>query len=258
MQVTRTDHSPRRPASVTRQTDRDPYRGRDPREIPAYDSFHAGHYLRIPENTIRNWAFGRAYPTRADKQRWTKPLIRIADSKQHLLSFVNLLELHVLGALRRDHHVEMRNIRRAIEYLNKKLPSPHPLVDLDVETDGTDIFVTKYGSLINASRDGQLAMKVLLEAHLRRIERDARGVAIRLFPFTRPRIETSLIAEAPRLVAIDPAIAFGRPVIAGSRVPTIEVFERFHAGESPDELAEDFGRTKDEVLEAIRCEAEAA
>lgn len=243
---------------MRRQTDRDPYRGRDPREIPAYDTCDAAHYLRIPENTIRNWAFGRAYSTRAGGQAWAKPLIGVADTKRHLLSFVNLLELHVLGALRRDHHVDMINIRRAIEYMRRKLPSPYPLIDLDVETDGTDIFVNRYRQLINASQHGQLAMKALLEDHLRRIERNEKGIAIRLFPFTRPRVETSPMADPPRLVSIDPSVAFGRPVIAGSRVPTIEVFERFKAGEQPDELADDFGRTKEEILEAIRCEAEAA
>jgi uncharacterized protein (DUF433 family) len=125
-----------------------------------------------------------------------------------------------------------------------------------METDGKHVFVNKYGSLVNVSQDGQLAMEALVDAHLRRIERDERGIAVRLFPFTR-RVE-SVNAEAPRIIAIDPAIAFGRPVISGSRVPTVEVAERFKAGESPRELAEDFGRKEDEILEAIRCELEAA
>jgi uncharacterized protein (DUF433 family) len=47
-------------------------------------------------------------------------------------------------------------------------------------------------------------------------------------------------------------------VISGSRAPTAEVFERFIAGESPEEIARDFGRTVDEVHEAIRCENTAA
>src|SRR6266850_1289097 len=241
MRTTRTTHAPRRAARMNRRRERDPYGGRSAREIPAYSVFEASHYLRVPENTIRNWA------------RRTKPLIDIADPQQHLFSFINLLELHVISALRRDHHVQMPKIRRAIEYLQTKLNSRHPLVDEEMETDGTDIFVSKYGSLINASRNGQLAMKALLQAHLRRIERDERGVAIRLFPFTRKR-DAGTTLESPRLVSIDPAVAFGRPVIVGSRVPTSEIAERFQAGESPSELAEDFGRTEEEVWEAIRCE----
>ena len=100
-------------------------------------------------------------------------------------------------------------------------------------------------------------MKLLLQEHLKRIERDEHGVAIRLFPFTRRRDEAAA-PDAPRIISIDPAVAFGRPVIAGSRVPTAEVAERFKAGESPRELAEDFGRKEEEILEAIRCELEAA
>lgn len=244
---------------MSRQTVRDPYRGRSPREIPAYDSFSAAHYLRIPENTIRNWAFGYAYPTRTGRRAWTKPLIDVADPARNLFSFINLVELHVLGGLRREHKVEMHKIRRAIEYLQTKLKSRHPFIDEVMETNGTDIFVDRYGELINASQDGQLAMKELLQSHLKRIDFDARGVAIRLFPFTRPRSNDPVVLDdAPRFIAIDPSVAFGRPVIAGSRVPTAEVFERFKVGEQPDELAEDFGRTKEEILEAIRCEAEAA
>jgi uncharacterized protein (DUF433 family) len=167
------------------------------------------------------------------------------------------VELHVLAALRREHHVQMPNIRRAVEYVKRRLGSPRPLINEEMETDGTDIFVTKLGSLINVSQNGQLAMKALLQEYLKRIDRDAHGVAIRLFPFTRPKGVASDATDAmtqPRLVAIDPAVAFGRPVIAGSRVPTIEIFERFIGGESPDEIAADFGRTLEEVHEAIRCE----
>src|SRR5713226_2408572 len=105
------------------QAAKDPYRGRSPRQIPAYDSFTASHYLRIPENTVRNWAFGYAYPTRSGRRMRTKPLIQVADPKSYLFSFENLIELHVLGALRRDYNVEMKKIRRAIEYLQQKLKS---------------------------------------------------------------------------------------------------------------------------------------
>ena len=37
----------------------DPYRGRDPRLIPAYTTFETARYLRIPERTLFDWAFDR-------------------------------------------------------------------------------------------------------------------------------------------------------------------------------------------------------
>jgi uncharacterized protein (DUF433 family) len=185
-------------------------------------------------------------------------LIDVADEPRGLFSFVNLLELHVLGALRQEHSVEMKKIRRAIEWLQGHLKTPHPLIDEEMQTDGTDVFIEKYGSLINASANGQLAMKALLQAHLKRIERDKHGIAIRLFPFTRPVKDASAAEKVPRLISIDPAIAFGRPAIAGSRVPTAEIFERFRAGEAIEAIADDFRRTTEEIAEAIRCETAAA
>ena len=189
---------------MSRQTDRDPYRGRDP-------------------------------------------------GSDHDFSFFNLVELHVLAALRREHHVQMPNIRRAVDYVKKRLGSPRPLINEHMETDGTDIFVTKLGSLINVSQNGQLAMKALLQEYLKRIDRDAHGVAIRLFPFTRKR---SL--DEPKNIVIDPSIAFGRPAIVGVGIPTNIIAERYKAGESMDELADDYGCKRPHIEEAVRCELDLA
>ena len=169
-----------------------------------------------------------------------------------MLSFVNMLELHVLGAIRRDHLVHMKQIRRALDFLQRRFGSAHPLVEEAMQTDGKDLFVRKFGQLIVASREGQGAMEEILEAHLQRIERDAHGLAIRLYPFTRRG------TDSPRIVSIDPMVAFGRPVITGSRIATADVADRFKAGESPEDLAMDYDRTPEEICEAIRCELDAA
>lgn len=228
----------------------DLYGGRDPRQIPIYSTVEAAHYLRIPANTIRSWVYGRDYETAAGAKR-ARALVPPADARG-MLSFVNVLELHVLGAIRREHHVDMKRVRTALEFLQEKFGSEHPLVDEAMETDGKSLFVKKYGTLINASQEGQGAMVEILEAHLRRIERDEDGLAIRLFPFTRRG------TDSPRIVSIDPRVAFGRPVIVGSRITTADVADRFKAGESPADLAKDYGRSQEEIWEAIRCELETA
>lgn len=226
------------------------YGGRNPREIPIYSTVEAAHYLRIPHNTIRSWVYGRDYETASGAQR-ARPLVRPADAAG-MLSFVNILELHILGAIRREHRVDMKRVRAALEFLQNKFGCEHPLVDEAMETDGKSLFVNKYGRLINASQEGQGAMVEILEAHLRRIERDETGLAIRLFPFTRRG------TDSPRVISIDPLVAFGRPVIVGSRVTTADVADRFKAGESPAEIAADYDRPEEEIWEAIRCELEAA
>ncbi|MBI3611381.1 MAG: DUF433 domain-containing protein [Nitrospirae bacterium] len=217
-------------------------------ETPSYGITEAAHYLRIPIATLRSWIIGRYYPTESGKQ-FFKPLISAADKEPSLLSFMNLVEAHVLDAIRREHSVPLQKVRTALDYLHRKFPSKHPLAEQAFATDGIDLFIDKYGQLINISQAGQLAMKSLLEAYLRRIERSPAGVPIRLFPFTRKKE-----IDEPKAVVIDPYVSFGRPVLAGTGIATAVIAERYKAGESMDELAKDYDRQRDEIEEAIRCE----
>lgn len=220
----------------------------DRRLIPSYSFREAAHYLRIPLATLRSWVFGRKYPTEQGKQ-FFRPIISVPDKKHHLLSFMNLVEVHVLTAIRREHNIPLYKVRTALDYLKKKFPSDHSLADQNFETDGLDLFIQKYGELINISKDGQLAMKDLLEAHLRRIERDSSGLPLKLYPFTRkPQ------PGEPKTVVIDPSVSFGRPVLSGTGITTAIIAERYKAGESMRELAEDYGRSSSEIEEAVRCE----
>lgn len=91
------------------------------------------------------------------------------------------------------------------------------------------------------------------DTYLRRVEHDAAGLVARLYPFTRKR---SL--DEPKTAMIDPRIAFGRPVLVGTGIPTSVVAERYKAGESIDDLARDYGRERLEIEEALRCELDAA
>jgi uncharacterized protein (DUF433 family) len=159
------------------------------------------------------------------------------------------VEAHVLSAIRREHLVRLDRVRDAIDYLQKQFPSKHPLADHNFETDGVDLFVEEYGQLINVSRNGQLAMKQIIKVYLRRIERDRSGLPIRLYPFTR-----KAAANEPKFVVIDPQISFGRPVLAGTGIPTAIIAERYKAGESMEELADDYSRGRMDIEEAIRCE----
>jgi hypothetical protein len=92
---------------------------------------------------------------------------------------MNLVEAHLLSALRREHQVRMVHIREALKYLVHNFPSHHPLADQQFETDGLSIFIQRYGELITISQDGQLAMREVLETYLRRIERDMAGTMVR-------------------------------------------------------------------------------
>ena len=180
-------------------------------------------------------------------------MIELPDDSQNLLSFINLVEIHVLDAIRRDHHISLHKVRVAIDFIKEELTSDHPLAYHKLETDGLDLFVVEYGQLINVSRAGQLVLRDLLQAYLRRIDRDSAGYALRLYPFTRKRLGLQLIEE-PKTIVIDPRISFGRPVLAGTGIPTAIIAERYKAGEAIGALADDYGHPTLEIEEAIRCE----
>jgi uncharacterized protein (DUF433 family) len=216
--------------------------------MPAYGVAEAAHYLRIPLATLRSWVRGRYYPTESGR-RFFKPLIELPQPALLSLSFVNLVEAHVLDAIRREHEIALPKVRTALLYVRHQLGSRHPLADLKFETDGVDLFLSRYERLISVSEAGQLAMRDMLTAHLRRVEHDDSGLAVRLFPFTRKRQP-----DEPKIIVMDPYVSFGRPTISGTGIATSIVAERYKAGESIEELAEDYGCKRDYVEEAVRCE----
>lgn len=226
----------------------DIYGGKDPREIPTYTIGSAARYLDIPAATIRSWTVGRKYRVN-DRSKEFFPLIEVKQKKPLRLTFTNLIEIHVLRAIRRDHEVNLKKIRQALDYLNEKMEISHPLAHKQFQTDGVDLFVEFYGNLMNVSKTGQMTLKNALKMHLDRIEPDDSGLAIQLYPFTRSHEENN-----PRIVVIDPRISFGRLTIAGTGIATDVVTERFHAGDSPETIAKDYECDVEKIQEAIRCE----
>ena len=215
-------------------------------EKPLYGITETATYLGIPTTTLRYWVRGR------DDY---KPVIHLPHPQFPLLSFMNLVEAHVLSAIRKNHNVTLPTIRKAITYISNNIPwktqraTQHPLVDLELKTDGVDLFVDYCGELITLNQAGQLAMRAVLDAYLKRIEYDASGLAVRLYPFSRAHGQ-----DDPRVVMIDPRISFGKPVVKGTGILTAVLAERFKAGEEVVVLSEDYGIQPKKVEEAIRYE----
>lgn len=231
----------------------DIYGGTDPRNIPAYSITSASRYLLIPANTIRSWTVGRRYPTKKGANLFA-PLINIPNKKPRLLSFTNLVEVHILRAIRKQHQIQLDKVRIALDYVEEQFNVPHPLLEYQrFRTDGVDLFIERYGSLINASQKGQIELRDSFNTHLDRIEPDDTGLAIKLYPFTKNSDK-----DSPRLVVIDPRVSFGRLVVAGTGITARILWERFQAGESIEYLAKDYNCTPDKIEEAIRYESRAA
>jgi len=227
----------------------------DRREMAAYRPGQVAAWLNLPTATVRAWSKGQRYQV-GGKRRFFRPVIEptrlgLPPHAPLALSFVNFVELHVLSALRRVHSIPLPKIRRSIEYLADRYPDvEHPLADLDLLTDGLDVWLEELGRLVAVSGHGQMGIRDVLEAHLERVDRGPGGKALRLFPFPRPADSV----QQPRSIVVDPEIAFGRPALAETGIATRVIAGRFDAGESLESLVEDFCRPPDEILEAIRWE----
>jgi len=220
------------------------YHGRSPVEVPAYTIPEAAQWLAVAPSTVRAWLLG---------QGGFRAVVEIADRDSKTLSFRNLVELHVLAAIRRKHKVSLQRVRKAVEFMERSLAVPHPLSSARMLTDGRDLLVEACGNYLNVSRKGQGEMRELLQAYLERIEHSPDGTPARLYPFTRKDV-----MHDPRSVVIDPLVEFGRPCLVATGIPTIEVADRYKAGESIDSIAADYGRQREQIEEAIRYELPAA
>ncbi len=209
------------------------------RDIPAYSIGDVARYVQIPRKTIEYWI--------ASNDR--TPVIVIPSVHPPRFSFNNLVEFHLLSTIR-ARGVKLKKIREAIRSMTNRWPE-HPLLKATLSTDGVDVFSESLpADFVNESRGGQRAFKDLLAIHLKRIEWDPElHIPLSLYPFVKEKT-----AKEPRFIQINPRISFGRPVIAGTAISTAVIASRFRGRESIASLADEYGRTIQEIEEAIRWE----
>jgi uncharacterized protein (DUF433 family) len=233
---------------VTEETSIATARAVDRREAPAYTLAEAARYVRVAPATLRSWVVGRTYPRQGGTGRFL-PLIKPADPRSSLLSFSNLIEAHLLRALRTEHGVSISAVRKALSYAERELDISRLLLRRELRTHAGEVLLDRYGQLVSLSKSGQLAMRKLLEAHLRRVDWDNACLPVRLYPFVRGEV-----AEGERTIAIDPGLAFGRPLVVRQGVSTSIIVQRIDAGETVEELAMDYDLEPSEIEEAVLYE----
>jgi uncharacterized protein (DUF433 family) len=218
----------------------------DLRDQPAYTPAEASRYLKLPAATLRSWLVGRPYP-KASGVGHSRPLIHPPKKHPLLLAFWNLIEAHVLRSLRTEHGVSIKAVREALAYAERAERFDRLLLRKDLRTEAGKLFLDKYGELIDLSASGQLAMRRIFEEHLKRVDWDQWQFPVRLYPFVSGNMEQ-------RPIAIDPNIAFGRPVVLRAGVSTGIIAERIDAGETVGDLTADYGLTAEEVEQAVLYE----
>ena len=216
----------------------------DSRNEPAYSITEAGRYLRLSPATLRSWFLGRPYPTTQGLSQFA-PVLKLAKRDPATLSFSNLIEAHVLQSLRTEHGVPLGAVRQALAYAQRELKIDQLLLREELCTAGGELFLDRYVELMNLSASGQLAMRKVFEAHLKRVEWGRLRFPVRLYPF--------LVSESAdaKTIVIDPQISFGRPVVSKAFVSTRSIVDRIDAGEKVEDVARDYDLTREAVEGAV-------
>ena len=211
----------------------------DVREFPRYSIAEAAFYIRLPGSTLNAWTRGQDYVTARGIHRTFYPLIELADPENKLLSFYNLVEAHILRSTT-EKGVPLRNVRKSLQYIRDNILGEHPLLSHDFEVSGREMFIRHLGQTINATQQGQIAMREILKKYLKRVTRDATGLPIQVFPINS------------RQLAIHPLISSGKPIVKGKGIVASVLWGRKQIGEPIPEIAKDYGLTQLEVKQAIK------
>lgn len=223
----------------------------DPRDQPWYTYPEAARATGIPPSTLRAWTVGQQYRRKADRA-FFHPVISRPSEADPRLSFTNLIEAHVLRALRTTHAVNLGYIRDAIELAEKEFGIDRLLIRPELRASAGELFLDRYTELLELSGAAQTVMRVMVGEYLQRVSFDETRLPVEFRPFSRKPTDASR-----DLISLSPYVGFGRPLIRRLGISTQAIVQRLDAGEAAVEVIRDYGLSEDELEEAILYEAAA-
>lgn len=206
--------------------------------VPNYRIREAARYASLSPQTITSWH---------NKPGSNRKSTLSTRDKGAALSYLQLIEVAVVSSFRKA-GVSLAKIKAAREYVSKQLEAEHPFAEFRFKSDGRDLWMD-YAQieadagdkkLLAASREGQLAWSDII-GRLQEFDYEKEGLAVRWH-----------VAGPDSRIIIDPRIQFGAPAIDG--VPTWVFKGRWEAGESLDDIADDFSVPNADVVRALEFE----
>jgi uncharacterized protein (DUF433 family) len=209
-------------------------------------------FRSISRRTIARWLRGYDYSIRGEIRR-SPPLWRpdyANDDDTIELSFRDLIELRFVKAFR-DIGLSLLTVRECFDQAVKLVNDQRPFSTQRFRTDGKTIFL----EITNKVREGELldlknrqgVFHRIVEPSLHDLEFDADIVA-RWFPLGTSR----------KTVVVDPARAFGRPIVAKGGVPTQVLSEAVQVEGSLEKVARLYEIQLAAVRDAVAFEGQLA
>jgi len=225
------------------------YGDTDPRDQPWYTYPEAARATGIPSSTLRAWTVGQQYRRKSDRA-FFRPVISRPSETDSRVSFINLIEAHVLRALRTTHAVDLGYIREAIEVAEREFGIDRLLIRPELRTSAGELFLDRYTELLELSGAVQSVMRGMVLEYLEHVTFDETRLPVEFRPYSRKP------SDAGRdLISLSPYVGFGRALVRRVGVSTQAIVQRLDAGEVAEEVIDDYGLSEDELEEAILYEA---
>lgn len=211
--------------------------------LPVYPLAQVARIVGCNEGTLRTWLRGRNYVSGGEKRR-SKPMFGNSFEARAALTFLDLVEAHMLHLVRKGYGIPMKNFRAAMEYLRGIGGDTHFLAHRDFVHDRRHLYLRDDRHLISLSERGQHVNTVVINDGLKQLMYGEDGYAEKFFPIIKGRQQQA--------VMLNPIIGYGQPTLTRLGVNISAISSRFDAGEHLADLASDYGATNEELEDALR------
>jgi uncharacterized protein (DUF433 family) len=223
-------------------------------EAPLYTVAEAARFLGVPSSSFGNWARGYRATFQRRKPVVGRPIVTSFDADRNYPSipFIGLAEGFVVLAFRKA-GVSLQHIRKAVAVLERGVDLQHALASQRLFTDGASVLY----DYAESEHDEELLTHVVTQ---QRVLADIVRDYLRLVTYGSDGWPEKLVSPATSrpVVMVDPERGFGQPIFIRGGVRVEDVLDRWRAGESLGEVAEDFGVPAEDVEDILRVALTAA
>jgi uncharacterized protein (DUF433 family) len=213
----------------------------------------ASRLTNVSSQRIRRWVKGYTFSVRDERRSseavWTSQLPEI--DEKVAVSFLDLMEIRFVSAFL-DFGVSWPTVRLAALRAKELFESTHPFSTKRFRTDGKTIFAEilderKDPALLDLVRKQYAFQRVIKQSLYAGLDFSNRDVVLRWWPMGRQKS-----------VLIDPARAFGQPIIKASNIPTALLASAYAAERSYDRVAAWYDIEPRAVRDAVQFERKLA
>ncbi len=205
--------------------------------LPAYAPGDAARYSGVAYQRLRGWNFG------GGEQGPVLP----GRQKRDLLSYLQLVEVAFVATFRMK-GVSMPRIRRARDFGRQVLNSEYPFAQYRWKTNGAQMLL----DLLEVEPDAKLGESIVGDSHGQIGWDEMLLDRFGQFDYVDDLALVWHVAGRESPVLIDPRVSFGAPAVDGT--PTWVIKGRWEAGESIEDIEEDFEIDRDVIARALEFE----